>query len=72
MTPTAKLRWLELNGTEVWAHPSAIYDAATNRFRVLQQWWHDEYISIVDPEAFGDSQYGYKGEWRDLPIEEQA
>ena len=61
MTPTAKFRWLEIEGLE---HPSAIAIPGNDglRVRVLQQWWAVEREGQITPQ----------GEWRDVPIEEQA
>jgi hypothetical protein len=73
MTPTAKLRWLEL-----WAHgfgslhPSAVpVIGDERRVRVLQQWWEDDLPTIV---AYGTDhiETERRGEWRDIPIEGEA
>ena len=76
MTPTAKFRWLEIwkekDITYDMRHPSAIPVAWTKeRVRVLQQWWEDELPTIV---AHGTDyvETERKGEWRDIPVEEQA
>lgn len=61
MTPTAKLRWLELplTGTVGLKHPSAIPFNPPFHVRVLQQWWEREGHLMS-----GD----VPGEWRDIPI----
>lgn len=57
MTPTAKLRWLELSVQEAGSnHPSAIQSPIIPRVRILQQWWAN------------DERYADDGEWRDIPI----
>lgn len=59
MTPTNKLRFVE---REVHV-PSLVYDAPDSKtIRVLQQWWEDKESSRFDPV----------GEWRDVPLEEDA
>lgn len=68
MTPTAKFRWLE----RVEDVPiSEIPFLRSERVRVLQQWWEDELPTIV---AHGTDyvETERKGEWRDIPVEEQA
>lgn len=60
MTPTAKFRWLKLKADEVVPHPSAI--TLFGDARVLQQWWAIERNGQITPT----------GEWRDIPVEEQA
>ena len=58
MTPTAKLRWLQVPVTERVAqrHPSAI-PLPNGTVRVLQQWWEGDVLGIkID------------GEWRDIEI----
>lgn len=60
MTPTAKLRWLELPlGAE---RNGAVSSWNGISVRVLQQWWAVERNGQITPT----------GEWRDIPIEEQA
>ena len=62
MTPTAKLRWLELSVQEAGSnHPSAIQSPMIPRVRVLQQWWS------ADDENPRDCA-GMFGEWRDIEI----
>ena len=66
MTPTAKFRWLKLPAACDWwdvrtKHPSAV-SAADDCMCVLQQWWAVEREGQITPQ----------GEWRDVPIEEQA
>ena len=77
MIPTMKFRWLELpkdwidRQTQIRKqHPAAI-DMYGGRVRVLQQWWEDELPTIV---AHGTDyvETERKGEWRDIPVEEQA
>jgi len=65
MTPTAKQQWLDLPyETGIYAkHPSAI-EVRDGRVRVLQQWWEQTLSDMDGPEV--------KGEWRDIPVEEQA
>ena len=72
MTPTAKFRWLEFHERTIGdairnaaAHPSAILNKNGVRVRVLQQWWE-----IGSPMP--DGSIFTQGEWRDIPIEEQA
>lgn len=69
MIPTAKFRWLKLSPDEEVFHPSAII--LQHQGRVLQQWWEDELPTIV---AHGTDyvETERKGEWRDIPVEEQA
>ena len=64
MTPTAKFRWLEM-----WVEADITYDrhpsyipTTRTKGRVLQQWWAVEREGQITPQ----------GEWRDVPIEEQA
>ena len=73
MTPTNKLRFVE---REVELHPfyksvneKGEMTKATQKYRVLQQWWapfhtfHDGY-GYTSQELKG-------GEWRDVPLEEE-
>lgn len=69
MTPTAKFRWLEMSitGYSGSQHPSYIPVGnvqETRRVRVLQQWWTG--ADVIDDCVV------IKGEWRDIPIEEQT
>jgi len=62
MTPTAKLRWLELP-YEIGIYgkyPSAI-EVRDGRVRVLQQWW-------AGPPEAGYGNDIPTGKWRDVPI----
>ena len=63
MTPTAKFRWLELPLIEQVGHKHPSSFVIRGRVRVLQQWWENEYYAING---------GIEGEWRDIPVEEQA
>lgn len=67
MTPTAKIRWLKLPMTETVAfeRPSAQQTPFGQSVIVLQQWWVSREPIDLDTEI-------PKGEWRDVPIEEQA
>ncbi len=60
MTPTNKLRFVErIKQTgEHFEQPPKI--------RILQQWW------ATDPDCYEDWVMKVNGEWRDVPIEEQA
>ena len=57
MTPTPKLRFVERDDETSWT-PKTV--------RILQQWWEPE-RNIIDMVA-GKTQ----GEWRDIPLEEEA
>lgn len=74
MTPTAKFRWLivPMTGVIGMEHPSAIPYTGM-RVRVLQQWWNAYVPTIHYPNGVRDKDaYEVAGEWRDIPIEEQA
>lgn len=60
MQPTMKLRWKRADRT--YKTDPAIEDGYGNKL-VLQQWWETEWPH--DHEL-------YKGEWRDIPIEEET
>lgn len=69
MTPTAKFRWFVPSSDMTWLavlnkHPSAVTNAA-GQYRVLQQWWEDDNYEINGVPK-------HSGEWRDIPVEEQA
>ena len=60
MTPTTRFRYIERQDfTEDLANPRTI--------RILQQWWEPE-RNIIDMVAEKKMQ----GEWRDIPLEEEA
>jgi len=59
MTPTPKLRFVERKDfTEDLANPRTL--------RILQQWWEIENITDALHNNILD------GEWRDVPLEEEA
>ena len=62
MTPTPKLRWVEresfVKNGEAFRHPY--------KYKVLQQWWEASPHTAVGTELF----HG-RGEWRDVPVEEE-
>jgi hypothetical protein len=58
MTPTTRFRYIERQDfTEDLANPRTI--------RILQQWWEDNSTDIHWVN-------GNPGEWRDIPLEEEA
>jgi hypothetical protein len=69
MKPTAKLRFVERdsyskNG-EHFTHP--------HKVRILQQWWETVPMGTVNLGWTGEIPLGeVKGEWRDIPIEEES
>jgi hypothetical protein len=77
MIPTAKLRFL--NGKETFETGHVTSDG--HRFlgvryvRVLQQWWEEPNILETTHETDERGQpyvgYKYKGEWRDVPLEQE-
>ena len=58
MTPTARLRFIQLDGPMMgWhKHPDGSETTMHQKIRILQQWW--------DFETFAG-----EGEWRDVPLE---
>jgi hypothetical protein len=71
MTPTAKLRFVERdsyshNG-EFFTHP--------HKETILQQWWEEPNILETSYKTDEKGQpyigYKYKGEWRDVPLEQE-
>ena len=75
MSPTAKQRYLKkpvdmTHEAFYVLHPTAVKHL-DGVVRVLQQWWENELPTIV---AHGTDyvETERKGEWRDIPVEEQA
>lgn len=69
MIPTMKFRWLEVPlGAERNSATASWNELSVS---VLQQWWENELPTIV---AHGTDyvETERKGEWRDIPVEEQA
>ena len=65
MTPTPKLRFVErLVSVPVQGDFAVTYKTV----RILQQWWEKDIASQYTAAIAGDS----SGEWRDVPLEEQA
>ena len=68
MTPTSKLRFVERTVQVPFQDYKNVTESKT--VRILQQWW-------MPTRTFSDG-YGYQtvelegGEWRDVPLEEQA
>ena len=71
MIPTTKLRFVERdsyshNG-EFFSHP--------HKETILQQWWEEPNILETTHQTDERGQpyvgYKYKGEWRDVPLEEE-
>jgi len=61
MTPTPKLRFVER------VVPASIYgEGIGKKVRVLQQWWEVENITDAVHNNILD------GEWRDIPLEQEA
>jgi hypothetical protein len=63
MIPTAKLRWVDRLGGD-GVKPVNKDDMYV---RVLQQWWSAQSLDL----GFGTIEIG-KGEWRDVPLEEET
>jgi hypothetical protein len=62
MTPTTKFRYVERDS---YSHNGEHF-IEPHRVRILQQWWEPE-RNIIDMVA-GKTQ----GEWRDIPLEQEA
>lgn len=77
MKPTNKLRFVERT---VPMHPFyKSIDAqgntarATQTYRVLQQWWESNTMGTINLGFGGELPLGeVKGEWRDVPLEENT
>jgi hypothetical protein len=73
MTPTPKLRFVE----RVVQFPVELMSDITmgRRVRVLQQWWEDRNIVLavhVEDKDGNPLPPPMRGEWRDVPLEEEA
>ena len=65
MTPTSKLRFVE---REIQMPVQGDFVVTYKTVRILQQWWEKDIASQYTAAIAGDS----SGEWRDVPLEEQA
>ena len=69
MTPTTKLRFVErdcyVKNGESFKQPF--------KQRVLQQWWEDQGVMLtsLNHDPHGRPFVKYKGEWRDIPLEDE-
>jgi hypothetical protein len=65
MTPTPKLRFVELDGPMMGFYKNIDGSETTMRqkIRVLQQWWEADITDIVAGKT--------QGEWRDVPLEKE-
>jgi hypothetical protein len=68
MTPTTRFRYIERQDfTEDLANPRTI--------RILQQWWEDKNIVLAVHITDKDGNTlpsPNRGEWRDIPLEQEA
>jgi hypothetical protein len=69
MIPTTKFRYVERDSYEHngehFIHP--------HRVRILQQWWEDK-NNILHSTRTNETEWvkHYAGEWRDIPLEQEA
>jgi hypothetical protein len=66
MTPTPHLRFVQ----RVMEVPGVYFGKQLIPLKVLQQWWDLSKQDAHWPD-FG-SVSGYRGEWRDVPVEEES
>ena len=74
MTPTNKLRfiersvWVSKKAVNAYGHEGAFSEHVKKT--ILQQWWEDTWTEF-DPDKNLSVHKG-KGEWRDIPLEEET